>query len=325
MVLKKPIDFSLRHKLVLPFGAFGLALLLWIFVVSENEYSMVMDLPIEARNLNVQKAHREEVPSIASVRLKGTGRDLFKAFLLKQYAGFKLVLDLEGISQEYEFILNEYFKKYPQKIVLPSNYNLTYVEVVYPNRIQISLDEYQTKTVPVISEITLKPAPGHIRVGEIRIKPLEIEIRGPKEDLVLINHVKTVSDTLKEITIPLKRRIRLESHGRLIEYSDNEVVLDVDIQEISERIIVDVPVSVINARKGHRVFLSPQTVSLTVIGGVQRIGQLKPEEIQVIINYNDWNDQTEFYEPRVEVPSDILEWRNLSPKSLEMYVAREAK
>ena len=325
MVLKKPIDFSLRHKLVLPFGAFGLALLLWIFVVSENEYSMVMDLPIEARNLNVQKAHREEVPSIASVRLKGTGRDLFKAFLLKQYAGFKLVLDLEGISQEYEFVLNEYFKKYPQKIVLPSNYNLTYVEVVYPNRIQISLDEYQTKTVPVISEITLKPAPGHIRVGEIRIKPLEIEIRGPKEDLVLINHVKTVSDTLKEITIPLKRRIRLESHGRLIEYSDNEVVLDVDIQEISERIIVDVPVSVINARKGHRVFLSPQTVSLTVIGGVQRIGQLKPEEIQVIINYNDWNDQTEFYEPRVEVPSDILEWRNLSPKSLEMYVAREAK
>ncbi|MEC9376997.1 MAG: hypothetical protein VYC00_02710 [Candidatus Neomarinimicrobiota bacterium] len=323
--MKKPIDFSLRHKLVLPFGAFGLALLLWIFVVSENEYSMVMDLPIEARNLNVQKAHREEVPSIASVRLKGTGRDLFKAFLLKQYAGFKLVLDLEGISQEYEFVLNEYFKKYPQKIVLPSNYNLTYVEVVYPNRIQISLDEYQTKTVPVISEITLKPAPGHIRVGEIRIKPLEIEIRGPKEDLVLINHVKTVSDTLKEITIPLKRRIRLESHGRLIEYSDNEVVLDVDIQEISERIIVDVPVSVINARKGHRVFLSPQTVSLTVIGGVQRIGQLKPEEIQVIINYNDWNDQTEFYEPRVEVPSDILEWRNLSPKSLEMYVAREAK
>ena len=286
---------------------------------------MVMDLPIEARNLNVQKAHREEVPSIASVRLKGTGRDLFKAFLLKQYAGFKLVLDLEGISQEYEFVLNEYFKKYPQKIVLPSNYNLTYVEVVYPNRIQISLDEYQTKTVPVISEITLKPAPGHIRVGDIRIKPLEIEIRGPKEDLVLINHVKTVSDTLKEITIPLKRRILLESHGRLIEYSDNEVVLDVDIQEISERIIVDVPVFVINARKGHRVFLSPQTVSLTVIGGVQRIGQLKPEEIQVIINYNDWNDQTEFYEPRVEVPSDILEWRNLSPKSLEMYVAREAK
>ncbi|MGY8787721.1 MAG: hypothetical protein ACKVH5_05425, partial [Fidelibacterota bacterium] len=63
-------------------GAFGLALLLWVFVVSENEYTLAMDLPIEARNLNVQKAHKEEVPQFASVRLKGTGRDLFKALIL---------------------------------------------------------------------------------------------------------------------------------------------------------------------------------------------------------------------------------------------------
>ena len=139
--MKKPIDSLFGQRIVLTLGAFGLALLLWIFVVSENEYAMVMDLPIEARNLSAQKAHREEVPQFASVRLKGTGRDLFKAFLLKKYAGFKLVLDLEGISQEYEFVLNEYFEKYPQKIVLPSKYNVSFVEVVYPNRIQISLDE----------------------------------------------------------------------------------------------------------------------------------------------------------------------------------------
>ena len=102
MAMKRPVDSLFGQRIALPFGAFGLALLLWVFVVSENEYSIVMDLPIEARNLNVQKAHREEVPQFANVRLKGTGRDLFKAFLLKKYAGFKLVLDLEGISKEYE-------------------------------------------------------------------------------------------------------------------------------------------------------------------------------------------------------------------------------
>ena len=128
-------------------GAFGLALLLWIFVVSENKYTLVLDLPIEARNLNAQKAHKEEVPPSASVRLRGTGRDLFKSLLLKNFAGFKLVLDLEGISQEYEFILNDYFEKYPQKVVLPLNYNLSFVEVVYPNRIKISLDEYSSKLI----------------------------------------------------------------------------------------------------------------------------------------------------------------------------------
>ena len=109
---------SLAQKFVLPIGAFGLAFLLWIFVVSGNTYSTIMKLPIEARNLNAQKAHEKEVPLFASVRLRGTGRDLFKSFLLKNFAGFKLVLDLEGISKEYEFILNEYFEKYPQKVVL---------------------------------------------------------------------------------------------------------------------------------------------------------------------------------------------------------------
>ena len=115
MAQKKPIDSLFFKRIAMPLGAFGLALLLWIFVVSENEYTMMMDFPIEARNLNVQKAHREEVPQFATVRLKGTGRDLFKSTLLKKYAGFKLVLDLEGISQEYEFILNEYLKNIPKK------------------------------------------------------------------------------------------------------------------------------------------------------------------------------------------------------------------
>ena len=74
-----------------------------------------------------------------------------------------------------------------------------------------------------------------------------------------------------------------------------------------------------------RVFPSPQTVSLTIIGGVQRIAELNPNEIEVVIDFNNWNRQIQFYEPTVNVPFDILEWRDLSPRSLELGVAREVK
>lgn len=325
MALTSPIDSLFSQRIVLPLGAFGLALLLWVFVVSENEYTLSMDLPIEARNLNVQKAHKEEVPQFASVRLKGTGRDLFKALILKKYAGFKLVLDLEGISQEYEFILNEYFEKYPQKVVLPSNYNISFIEVIYPNRIQISLDEYQVKTIPVLANLLVVPAPGHIQVGNIQLSPNKIEIAGPKEELALINHVETVLDTFSGITTPLQSSIEIESLGGLIEYSNNLVSVNLNIQEISERIIVDIPVKVINIRKKIRVFPSPQTVSLTVVGGAQRIAKLKPDDIQIIIDFNMWNNQIQFYEPTVIIPGDVLEWRDISPRSLELGVAREVK
>ena len=323
--MNKPIESLFGQNLSLLTGAFGLALLLWVFVVSENEYTLILDIPIEARNLNVQKAHKKEVPPTASVRLRGTGRDLFKSFLLKNFAGFKLVLDLEGISQEYEFILNEYFEKYPQKVVLPLNYNLSFVEVIYPNRINISLDEYSVKKVPVISNLHINPAPGFILVNQPIILPSEIEIAGPKKELALINHVETIYDTINGLTSLYKGYTEIQSLGRLIEYSLNSIEITLDIQDISERIIADIPVRVINVPDKFRVFPSPQTVSLTIVGGVKRISSLIPEDINVIIDFDNWNHQKQFYEPQVKIPNDILDWRDISPKNLEIGVAREIR
>ena len=325
MKLNKPIESLIGQKLSLLFGALGLALLLWIFVVSQDEYTLILDLPIEARNLNVQKAHKEEVPPYASVRLRGTGRDLFKSFLLKNFGGFKLVLDLEGISREYEFVLNEYFEKFPQKVVLPLNYNLSFVEVVYPNRIKISLDDYSSKSVPIISNLHIKPAPGFIMVGNQIIKPEKIDIAGPKKELALINHIETINDTISGLTSFYSGEIKTKSLGRLIEYSTNSVEISLDIQDISERIIVDVPVKIVNIPKKIRVFPSPQTVSLTVIGGINQISNLNPNDIKVIVDFNDWSHLKQFYEPKVSIPKNLLDWRDISPKNVEIGVAREIK
>ena len=323
--MKPSIKSDYIQRLFLPLGTFGLALLLWIFVVSENEYSMVFELPIEARNLNAQKAHKEEVPKYAQVRLKGMGRDLFSAYLFREFTDFKIVLDLEGISKEYEFVLNDYFERYPQKIVLPTKYNLTFIEVIYPNRIKISLDAYEEKFVPILSDLVIRPQSGYTQIGEIEFEPQMVKIAGPKKALALINHVKINKDTLLEITTSQYGEIGLESRGRLIEYSHNQVRYNINIQEISERIIVDIPVKVKNRVDDIRVFPSPQTVSLTVIGGLNRIARLKPDEINVIIDFNNWSRQKQFYEPDVIIPENIIGWRDLSPRSLELGVARQAK
>ena len=314
-----------RKKIIIPFGSLILAILLWIFVVSEKKYNMILDLPIEARNLSAQMAHKEEVPSYASIKIRGTGRDLFKSILLKNYAGFKLVIDLEGISEEYEFNLNDYFEKYPRKVVLPLNYNLSFVEVIHPNRIKISLDEYQVKKVPIISNLYISPSPGYMLVGDIKLKPKMIEIAGPKEEIALINHVETAYDTISNITNAYKGNIKIFSKKNLIKYSPFYVEVSLDIQQISERIIADIPVIINDVPEKIRVFPSPQTVSLTVVGGLQRIASLQPDEINVIISFNDWNSQIQFYEPYVELPSGILNWKDISPKNLEIAVAREIR
>ena len=322
---KTQVSSSFFNKIFFPLGAFSLAVLLWLFVISGNNYTMMLDMPIEARNLNAQKTYLEEVPSFASVILEGKGRDLFKSFILKSYSEFKLVLDLDGISQEYEFILNDYFDKNPSKVVLPSSHNVSFVEVVYPNRIKIKLDEIMEKKVQVLSNIYELVKDGHIQIGEIEFNPDSITIIGPRVELDKINSVYTIKDTLNNLFKLTDGQIDLFLPNRLIKYSSKRVNYLFNVQQISERIIVDIPVNVINKIKGIRVFPSPQTVSLTLVGGVKQIAKIKPSDISVIVDFSLWEMDKSFYMPEVLIPFDILNWKNLSPRTIELGVARESK
>ena len=322
---KTQVSSSFFNNIVFPVGAFFLAVLLWLFVISGNNYTMMLDIPIEARNLNAQKTYLEEVPASASVILEGKGRDLFKSFILKNYSEFKLVLDLDGISQEYEFILNDYFDKNPSKVVLPTAHNVRFVEVVYPNRIQIKLDEIMEKKVPVLSNINEIIKDGHVQIGNIEFEPDSINIIGPRVELDKINNIYTIKDTLNNLFKLTESQIDLLASNRLIKYSFKRVNYLLNVQQISERIIVDIPVNVINKIKGIRVFPSPQTVSLTLVGGVKQIAKIKPSDISVIVDFSLWEIDKSFYIPEVLIPYDILNWKNLSPRTIELGVARESK
>jgi hypothetical protein len=100
-------------------------------------------------------------------------------------------------------------------------------------------------------------------------------------------------------------------------------MLVVDVQTLSEKIISEVPVSVINVPVGYRVFVSPHTVSLTIIGGIHFIENIKPEDIQLTIDFNSqWNLDKQFYEPQIEVPNGIIDWQDLSPPKVELIVTQ---
>jgi YbbR domain-containing protein len=316
---------SFFSNIAFPIGAFFLATLLWLFVISGNDYTMMIDIPIEARNLNAQKTYLEEVPGHASVLLRGHGRDLFKRYVLQKYSDFKLVLDLDGISQEYEFILNDYFDKNPSKVVIPSSYKVNFVEVVYPNRIKIRLDEVMQKKIPIISQIIKTVKDGYIQIGSISFEPDSILITGPKVELDNIDYVYTSNDTILNLDRGFESEIELLNPNRLIKYSSISAKYAIDVQQISERIIVDIPVKVINKIKGVRVFPSPQTVSLTVVGGLNQISEIEPFDISVVVDFNLWKLEKFFYSPSVSIPFDIINWKDLSPRSIELGVARESK
>ena len=319
------IEAFTSRKFGLWLGAFGLAFLLWVFIVSSEIYEMTVIMPIEVRNLSEQKALREEVPKTAEVRFEGSGRMLLKTILLKRfYKDFKLVLDLDRISDEYEFVLNEYYRNYPQKIVIPNEFDITYIEIIAPREIQISLDDYAVRNIPINSQVVIETAPGYVIVGNELIEPAEIQVAGPREIVDGLITLNTISDTLTNVTTDIADYYGYDTPYRQIQFSSPQVRLSVDIQPLSERIISEVPVNVINIPSNYRVFVSPHTVSLTIVGGVDYIQDINADDISLTIDFErQWQPDVQFYEPIVNVPSGIIDWQDLSPPNVELIITRE--
>ncbi|NHZ86764.1 MAG: hypothetical protein GWP19_12960, partial [Planctomycetia bacterium] len=108
-----------------------------------------------------------------------------------------------------------------------------------------------------------------------------------------------------------------------VQLSNNAVRLSVDVQALSEKIVSEVPVLVINVPDGYRVFVSPHTVSLTIIGGIDYIKNITPEDIQLTIDFNSqWVLNQQFYEPQVKVPDGVIDWQDISPPNVELIVTQ---
>lgn len=304
-------------------GAFFFAVTLWIFVISEHQYNYVVEMPIEVRNIREGKTLGGEVAPTADVRFKATGRAFLKTILLKSISDFKLVLDLDRVSTEYNFYLNDYFDKYSQKVVLPPGFELEFVEVVRPDSIHISLDDYMIKPVTVVSRITIQPLTGFIVVGEGRISPKTIELKGPREIIRGVNQIETAEKIFISAESPIRSEIELNlDFPRVVESSDTSIVFQADIQGIGERIISEVPVNILDIPENIIAFANPSTISLTVSGGVNFLALLEPSDIYVSLDFNELNEGELSHQPSVDVPPDVIQWRDLSPKTVELSIRR---
>ena len=74
-----------------------------------------------------------------------------------------------------------------------------------------------------------------------------------------------------------------------------------------------------------QVFLSPQTISLTVVGGIDFISSLNPKDININVDFSKWKPSVKFYHIQVETPSDIIKWMDLSPQNIELIVTKSVE
>lgn len=304
--------------------SFVIAFVFWFFIKSEDSYTVNLDIPLVARNLQEQKTYKEEVPESIFVTLKGTGRSFIWLRVFNNFYrdDFKAVIDLSSITDEYNFELDSYYKENPEKIVLPSSLDLQFVEVLNPRNVQIKLQRYMVKKVPIESQILVTTEPGYIALGGT-FSPDSISIGGPEEAVNQIDFVFTEKDTLLDLIASVNGNWSILNPNKLVSFDPKKVDALIDVQPISETIITGIPVELINKPNDVNVFVNPATVSLTIVGGLNQITNILPEDIDVIIDFELWNSEKQFYSPTIKLPDYLIEWKDLSPNNLEILVIKE--
>ena len=304
--------------------SFVIAFVFWFFIKSEDTYTVNLDIPLVARNLQEQKTYKEEVPESIFVTLKGTGRSFIWLRVFNNFYrdDFKAVIDLSSITDEYNFELDSYYKENPEKIVLPSSLDLQFVEVLNPRNVQIKLQRYMVKKVPIESQILVSTEPGYIALGG-QFSPDSISIGGPEEAVNEIDFVFTEKDTLIDLVASVNGNWSILNPNKLVSFDPKKVDALIDVQPISETIVTGIPVELINKPNDVNVFVNPATVSLTIVGGLKQITNILPEDIDVIIDFDLWNSEKQFYSPTIKLPDYLIEWKDLSPNNLEILVIKE--
>ncbi|MEO5355744.1 MAG: CdaR family protein [Nitrospirae bacterium YQR-1] len=173
-----------------------LSILLWSFVTYRGQSEVILELPVEFKN--VPKGYELSSTSTSTVNVTVAGQERLIKALNPQ--DISVYLDMsKGKPGESIFYLKN------SNIKLPSS--LT-IKKIAPSYLIIHIDELLTKTLSVKPVIKGSPNKGYV-ISEITITPDEVSVTGTKHTLSRKTTIETEpieikgADSTVEKTVPL--------------------------------------------------------------------------------------------------------------------------
>jgi YbbR domain-containing protein len=297
-------------------GAVVLASVLWLHAVTEKQYRrtieiplVVVDPPTAAAGAEMMVANRP--PEQVSVSVSGSGKDLL---LL---GGEELVLRVQAPSGRPGTRLT--YRLSPEQVEVLTEARVRVEAIVDPQEVPLLLDWKGEKSVPVLALLALDIADSYTQVGSARVSPRTVSINGPRRDLERISHIETDSLVLSDLAQDVQRQVGLRVPPETrVELSHTEVTLEIDIQEVAESAIPNVPVSIQGAG-GHELSLEPSRVTVRVRGGADVIYDLDPEvDLELYVDGDQWRRSGQGVGAVVARPESLFEIREITPATVNV-------
>lgn len=269
------VAHSITHNLGAKVLALMVALLVWFNASGQEEVISVRTASFAVNGVADTLAIASPVPASATVRIAATRRQM----VALGFQRLAVEADLSG------------FGPGRQRLPLTGNdvrgiggIDPGRVQVVTPPALDVELEPVATRRLQV-SLVTTGALPANLLLleGGAFVDPAWVTVRGPASRVERVQHVSTAPVDLARVRESLTRDVDIETGVEGLVCDPDRVVVTLRVSPRGERVLPNVPPTVLLDSADVEAAVDPTTVSLTLQGPMAVLDTLSSGDVSVLL------------------------------------------
>jgi YbbR domain-containing protein len=284
----------LTKNLTLKIVALILALLFWFNVVTNKTYEHEFEVNFKLNDISEELILTTPPPGKIKVKVEGTGKQLL-AFLFKNPS---LTYDASNFERGiYRIELT------PVDLMFDDNIRASVKAVDNPQTLSLKFERTNSKRVPVDPEISIKPALGYTKLGEMTVSPDSIEVSGPSRFIRSLKSISTEDIVFEDVKKGIEEDINLVTADTMfLSLETDEVRIHQDIVPLTEKKFGPIAIETYNSNLFDSAFFEPESLFVIIEGPQEHLDTLEQGAFSASINFRTIEPGSTTVLPRVVIP-----------------------
>lgn len=253
------------------FVALALSVLIWLFVRGELEIKEIIEVDLIYKR-NTQVVALSPKPRALRVEVRGAAA-LVHAFSQKEHA-LEVIYAQEPVGKLIRGNLeSELRRDFPNEIEIVR---------IDPRELQVELDAYATKTIPLATDLQGSLADG-FEIESVKIQPERVLFGGAKSKLNAHETFLLPAIDLREVTGDYTRELSISPKGDADVWPIKQEMVRVQIKIREKTIQKELKIPIAFDGGTLQATVSPPNISVKVEGPFTQVNALTPEDFKVYL------------------------------------------
>lgn len=290
------LTHSLTDNMGVKIVALVVAVFIWFNASGQQQMVRLRTVPLVVENVPDSLTITGSLPKNVEIRVTGTRRQL----LVMGFKRVHAVIDLSGARPGPRRVsLNS------SNVRLPGGIDRRNVTVISPSSVDLNLERLDTRRVQAALTTTGSiPEDLVLLDGGLTISPTWITVRGPASTLSRLKSIPTKPFDLGDLRNP-GREVELEFDPSLLSCEPDRVLVTAKVAAKGERVIANVPPTILVDSDDLEAVVLPNTLSLTVEGPAAMLDTLSSGDVSVLLNLTGQPPAQYTMAPEVMLPPGV--------------------